>query len=77
MPRWVRGSEQGLVQRGGRYVNRFCTHPDPTAESSGSFTFVVIGDYGTGILRSTPTRRQYEVAQAIQLARSSSRIATC
>ena len=68
MPRWVRGSEQGLVQRGGRYVNRFCTHPDPTAESSGSFTFVVIGDYGTGILRSTPTRRQYEVAQAMQLA---------
>ena len=65
---WVRGSEQGLVQRGGRYVNRFCTHPDPAAEPSGAFTFIVIGDYGTGILRSTPTRRQYEVAAAMQLA---------
>ena len=65
---WVRGSDQGLVQRGGRYINRFCTHPDPTADPAGSFTFMVIGDYGTGILRSTPTRRQFEVAQAMQLA---------
>jgi hypothetical protein len=65
---WMRGSDQGLVQRGGRYINRFCTHPDPAAEPSGSFTFMAIGDYGTGILRSTPTRRQFEVAQAMQLA---------
>jgi hypothetical protein len=65
---WVRGSEQGLVQRGGRYDNRFCTHPDPEAQPSGSFTFMVVGDFGTGILRSTPTRRQYEVAQAMQRA---------
>jgi hypothetical protein len=65
---WVRGSEQGLMQRGGRYINRFCTHPDPVTEPAGSFTFMVIGDYGTGILRSTPTRRQYEVAQAMQRA---------
>jgi len=65
---WVRGSEQGLMQRGGRYINRFCTHPDPAAEPTGPFTFMVIGDFGTGILRSTPTRRQYEVAQAMQRA---------
>jgi len=65
---WVRGSEQGLMQRGGRYINRFCTHPDPAAEPTSAFTFMVIGDYGTGILRSTPTRRQYEVAQAMQRA---------
>jgi tartrate-resistant acid phosphatase type 5 len=65
---WVRGGEQGLVQQGGRYVNRFRTHPDPTLDPAGSFTFMVIGDYGTGILRSTPTRRQYEVAQSMQLA---------
>jgi tartrate-resistant acid phosphatase type 5 len=65
---WVRGSDQGLVQQGGRYVNRFRTHPDPTLESTDSFTFIVIGDFGTGILRSTPTRRQYEVAQAMQVA---------
>ena len=56
------------MQRGGRYIDRFCTHPDPAAEPTGKFTFMVIGDYGTGILRSTPTRRQYEVAQAMQLA---------
>ena len=65
---WVRGAEQGLVQHGGRYINRFCTHPDPVAEPSGSFTFMVIGDFGTGIRRSTGTRRQYEVARAMQLA---------
>jgi hypothetical protein len=65
---WVRGSEQGLVQRGGRYLNRFRTHPDPSTEPSDAFTFIVIGDFGTGILRSTPTRRQFEVAQAMQLA---------
>jgi hypothetical protein len=65
---WTRGEDQGLLQRGGRYVNTFCTHPDPVAEPAGSFTFMVMGDFGTGIRRSTPTRRQYEVSQAMQLA---------
>ena len=65
---WMRGSEQGLVQRGGHYLNRFRTHPDPLIEPTGSFTFMVMGDYGTGILRSTPTRRQFEVARAMQRA---------
>jgi tartrate-resistant acid phosphatase type 5 len=63
---WQRGASQGLVQRGGRYVNEFRTHPDPNAEPAGPFTFVVIGDYGTGIRTSTPKRRQHEVAQAME-----------
>lgn len=65
---WTRGSTQGLAQRGGRYVNEFRTHPDPAAESSGPLTFMVIGDFGTGIRRSSPTRRQHEVAAAMQAA---------
>jgi len=65
---WTPGTTQGLVQRGGRYVNEFRTHPDPAAEPSGSFTFMVLGDYGTGIRKSTPKRRQREVAEAMQCA---------
>jgi tartrate-resistant acid phosphatase type 5 len=63
---WTPGDRQGLVQRGGQYINQFRTHPDPTREPTGPFTFIVLGDYGTGIRRSTPTRRQREVAQAMQ-----------
>jgi hypothetical protein len=65
---WVPGETQGLVQGGGRYVNEFRTHPAPDAQPSGSFTFVVLGDYGTGIRKSTPKRRQREVALAMQKA---------
>ena len=60
---WTPGETQGLVQRGGRYVNEFRTHPDPAREPAGPFTFIVLGDYGTGIRRSTPKRRQREVAR--------------
>ena len=63
---WTPGERQGLVQRGGRYVNEFRTHPDPAREPAGPFTFIVLGDYGTGIRRSTPKRRQREVAAAMQ-----------
>jgi len=63
---WAPGELQGLVQRGGRYVNEFRTDPDPTLARSRPFTFIVLGDYGTGIRRSTPTRRQREIAQAMQ-----------
>ena len=63
---WTPGERQGLVQRGGRYVNEFRTHPDPAREPGGPFTFIVLGDYGTGIRRSTPKRRQREVAAAMQ-----------
>jgi tartrate-resistant acid phosphatase type 5 len=65
---WQPGETQGLVQAGGRYVNEFRTHPDPAAEPTGPFTFMAIGDFGTGIRRSTPKRRQREVALAMQQA---------
>lgn len=55
------GERQGLVQRGGVYVNTFRTHPDPALDPTGPFTFIVLGDYGTGIKRSTPRRRQREI----------------
>ena len=63
---WTPGERQGLVQRGGRYLNEFRTHPDPAREPSGPLTFIVLGDYGTGIRRSTPKRRQRQVAEAMQ-----------
>jgi tartrate-resistant acid phosphatase type 5 len=65
---WVRGDSQGLMQNGGKYVNEFRTFPDPAAPPAGPFTFMVLGDYGTGMRKSTPTRRQFEVAQAMQAA---------
>jgi hypothetical protein len=65
---WTPGETQGLVQRGGRYVNEFRTHPDPQAPPGGPLTFMVLGDYGTGIRRSTSKRRQREIAAAMQRA---------
>jgi hypothetical protein len=65
---WTPGAEQGLAQRGGRYLNEFRTYPDPLTEPSGPFTFIVLGDYGTGIRKSTPKRRQREIAEAMQVA---------
>ena len=65
---WIHGETQGLVQQGLRYRNEFRTHPDPIVEPTSSFTFMVVGDYGTGIRKSTPHRRQREVALAMQKA---------
>ena len=62
---WTAGDTQGLVQRGGRYVNLFRTHPDPAREPAGTFTFIVLGDYGTGIRKQTPKRRQRAIAEAM------------
>jgi hypothetical protein len=62
---WRPGAEQGLVQAGGRYVNEFRTHPDPVREPSGPFSFIVLGDYGTGIRKQTPKRRQRAVAESM------------
>jgi tartrate-resistant acid phosphatase type 5 len=59
-------AEQGLVQAGGRYINEFRTHPDPAREPTGGLSFIVLGDYGTGIRRQTPKRRQRAVAAAMQ-----------
>jgi tartrate-resistant acid phosphatase type 5 len=63
---WVPGEAQGLVQNGGAYVNEFRTFPDPAAPPAGPFTFMVLGDYGTGMRKSTPRRRQREIALAMQ-----------
>jgi hypothetical protein len=63
---WVPGDTQGLVQAGGRYRNEFRTHPDPSRPPAEAITFMVLGDYGTGIRRSTQKRRQREVALAMQ-----------
>jgi tartrate-resistant acid phosphatase type 5 len=63
---WTPGADQGLVQRGGVYLNEFRTHPDPAHEPSGAFTFIVLGDFGTGIRKSSPKRRQREIAEAMQ-----------
>jgi hypothetical protein len=62
---WTPGAEQGFVQAGGHYVNEFRTHPDPARESSGAFSFIVLGDYGTGIRKQTPKRRQRAVAESM------------
>jgi hypothetical protein len=65
---WTPGEMQGLIQRGGHYANEFRTHPDPAAEPDAPFTFIVLGDYGTGIKRSTPRRRQRQIADAMRVA---------
>jgi tartrate-resistant acid phosphatase type 5 len=58
--------DQALVQSGGRYDNRFRTHPDPQAPSP--LTFAVIGDFGVGVKTISPRRRQQQVADALRHA---------
>ena len=57
--------DSALVQTGNEYDNRFITNPDPTAPAS-SLAFVVIGDFGVGVKKDTPTRRQQKVANAMK-----------
>jgi tartrate-resistant acid phosphatase type 5 len=60
---------QGLVQAGRFYRNEFRTLPDPSLPYGEPFSFIVIGDFGTGMKKpSTDTRRQLEVAQALEQA---------
>jgi hypothetical protein len=60
---------KGLVQSGRSYRNEFRTLPDPARPADQPFTFIVIGDFGTGIRRpSTAVKRQREVALALQQA---------
>jgi hypothetical protein len=59
--------DKALVQAGGSYVNAFRTFPDPEAPAS-TLTFAVIGDFGVGIKRDTPDRRQRQVANALNHA---------
>jgi tartrate-resistant acid phosphatase type 5 len=57
--------DSALIQAGNRYDNTFRTNPDPT-QPSGSLSFAVIGDFGIGVKRDTPTRRQQRVANALR-----------
>jgi tartrate-resistant acid phosphatase type 5 len=60
---------QGLVQNDRVYRNEFRTLPDPTQPLDEPFSFIVLGDFGSGIRKpSTEKRRQLEVAQALERA---------
>jgi hypothetical protein len=64
--RWDWSSkDSALAQSGGQYDNRFRTNPDATAPAS-SLAFAVIGDFGVGVRKDTPTRRQQQVANALR-----------
>ncbi|HUQ87244.1 MAG TPA: metallophosphoesterase [Vicinamibacterales bacterium] len=64
--RWDWSSkDSALVQSGGVYDNRFRTNPDTTIKTS-SLTFAVIGDFGVGVRKDAPTRRQQQVAHALR-----------
>jgi tartrate-resistant acid phosphatase type 5 len=65
--------DKALVQAGNRYDNRFCTNPDPT-HASGSLSFAVMGDFGVGVRRDSPTRRQQKVAYALRRAIDTRRV---
>jgi tartrate-resistant acid phosphatase type 5 len=65
---WRPGTDQGLVKAGGRYINRFRTHPSPQQSLDGPLSFAVIGDFGVGIRRSGPTKRQREIGEALTRA---------
>ncbi len=57
--------ESALVQSGARYDNRFRTNPDAATPAPG-LTFAVIGDFGVGVRKDTPTRRQQQVANSLR-----------
>ncbi len=60
---------QGLVQQDRVYRHVFRTLPDPQAPLTAPFSFLVLGDFGTGIRKpSTERRRQRELAQALERA---------
>ena len=64
-------TEQALVQTGGKYDNRFRTHPEPQAPAP--LTFAVIGDFGVGVKTASPARRQQQIADALAPRRGSRR----
>src|SRR6185436_123565 len=64
--RWDWSSkDHALVQSGAQYDNRFRTNPDPALAAS-KLTFATIGDFGVGVRKDTPTRRQQEVANSLR-----------
>ena len=63
---WV-AAAKGLKQVGRSYTNEFVTFPDPTQPLPGPFSFIVLGDFGTGVRKpSTTDKRQREVAEALE-----------
>ena len=62
---------QGLVQRERTYRHEFRTLPDPAAPLDGPFSFIVIGDFGTGIRK--PSTRDAATARSCAGAGASRR----
>jgi hypothetical protein len=62
---WHPGEDQGLVRAGGRYRHEFRTYPAADQRLTTPLAFAVIGDFGVAVRRSTPTRRQREIAAAL------------
>jgi hypothetical protein len=58
-------ASHALVQAGGRYDNRFRTTPPP-GQPAADLAFAVIGDFGIGVRRHSPNRRQQQVADALR-----------
>jgi tartrate-resistant acid phosphatase type 5 len=65
---WEPGAEQGLVKSGGAYVNEFRTYPAPGQPLDEPLAFGVIGDFGVGIRKTSPTKRQREIGLALSRA---------
>jgi hypothetical protein len=59
-------ADKALAQMGHRYDNRFRTHPDST--TAAPLSFAAIGDFGVGVRREKPNRRQQAIADALHLA---------
>jgi hypothetical protein len=57
-----------LVKQGGRYVNTFRTHPAADQVANGPVSFAVIGDFGVGIKKPSPSKRQREIGLALAKA---------
>ena len=72
--RWDWSSkDHALAQSGRRYDNRFVTNPDPAAPAT-SLAFAVIGDFGVGVRKDSPTIRQQHVANAMEKICRSERV---
>jgi hypothetical protein len=65
---WEPGADQGLVKRGRQYVNTFRTHPSRQDPAVSPIAFAIIGDFGVGIRKSSPTKRQREISEALTRA---------
>jgi hypothetical protein len=65
--RWDWSAKEKALVRGGRYVNRFRTNPDPSSPAA-SLTFAVIGDFGVGVKKDKKDRRQQQVGDALLAA---------